>query len=296
MKQLSVLILLGCLALPVCAAQSTRSPAVPLRDGTFYNGIEGTAFVDPNSHKWYFRADIDVTDGLATVPAQTPVEMLPCSTLERIINAVGTNTAIDGKLWARVTRYSNRNILIDKLPSRKFANRRAVNKDTLDSAFLSKHLTNENYLLAIDFIPMKTAETPAPVDNARPDAAKPQHESIIPADILEKLERKRVVDLNTMKEMLATEGDVVLTDRVGFVHISDGTKIFTVDGLGRNVENLEFSLLPCEALEYTEKALVDMPSVRQRFRVSGIVTTFRGNTYMLLQRATRTYSHGNFAR
>ena len=41
---------------------------------------------------------------------------------------------------------------------------------------------------------------------------------------------------------------------------------------------------------------MDMPSVRQRFRVSGIVTTFRGNTYMLLQRATRTYSHGNFAR
>ena len=41
MKQLSVLIV-GCLALPVCGC-TVRDHLPSLRDGTFYNGIEGTA-------------------------------------------------------------------------------------------------------------------------------------------------------------------------------------------------------------------------------------------------------------
>ena len=89
---------------------------------------------------------------------------------------------------ARVTRYSNRNILIDKLPSRKFANRRAVNKDTWTRRS-QQTSTNENCLLAIDFIPMKTAETPALSTTPGPMPQKPQHESIIPADLFLKSSR-----------------------------------------------------------------------------------------------------------
>jgi hypothetical protein len=80
------------------------------------------------------------------------------------------------------------------------------------------------------------------------------------------------------------------------VIIDDSAKVFTIDGLGRNVDDLHFRLLPCETLEATEKSLVETPIVRQRFRVSGVITMYKGQRYMLLQRATRTYSHDNFAR
>ncbi len=292
------MIVVACTGLGVCAAESfaasTAKSASPLRDATLYSGITGTLTTDAEGKIWYFTASADVSDGLTTVPSGTPVEMLPCSTLEKIIAAAGEQRTIEGKLWARVTRYSNRNILIDKLPSHKFINRKAPNKHRLDSQFLAENLINRNFLFAIYFIPM-TSEKPAGA--TAPGIAQPKNnESILPDEILEQMNRRRVADLKKMKEMLQTEGDVVLADRIGFVNIDDSGKTFTVDSLGRNVDDMEFTLLPCEVLEYTEQSLVDMPAIRQRFRVSGIVTTFRGRQYMLLQRAVRTYSHGNFAR
>ncbi|MBE0535839.1 MAG: hypothetical protein IH624_09230 [Phycisphaerae bacterium] len=303
MKKISLLIVFGCICFGLCPAQSgTTSPArsaVPLRDGTLYSGVEGAVRKDPNQSTWYFVATGDITDGTATIPAGEAIEMLPCSTLDKIIAAAGQNPSINGKLWARVTRYSNRNILMDQLPGRKFINRKARNKDLLDSKFLSENLVNKNFLFAAYFIPMTDD---APVE-PEPGADKPQAitvkqpgEDIIPEDVLEQLNRKRVVDLKKIKDMLESEGDVVLADRIGFVTIDNDQKVFTVDGLGRNVEDLKFTLLPCEALEFTEKSLVETPVVRQRFRVSGIVTTSGGKSYMLIQRAVRTYSHGNFAR
>lgn len=302
MKRISVLMLFGWVCLGLCAAQSAKTPVQatgPLRDGTLYSGIEGAVSKDPERNTWYFAAATEVTDGLTTIPAGEPIEMLPCSTLEKIIAATGQDPSINGKLWARVTRYSNRNVLIDKLPSHKFANRKAPDKNLLDSRFLKEQMTNENFLFAIYFIPL-TADEPAAPATAPGDstnvAGKPAADEIIPEDVLKQLDKKRVVDLRKIREMLETEGDVVLADRIGFVTIDDNAKAFTVDSLGRNVEDLEFTLLSCEALEYTEKNLIETPAARQRFRVSGIVTTFRGQTYILLQRAVRTYSHGNFAR
>ena len=87
----------------------------------------------------------------------------------------------------------------------------------------------------------------------------------------------------------------MLADRTGFVIGGEGDKVFVIDGLGRNVEDISFRLLGCEVLERTEANLAGSP-YRQRYRVAGRVTKYKGQFYMLLQRAVRLYSHQNFGR
>jgi hypothetical protein len=273
--------------------QAPKEITLPLRDGFTYNGIEGTLTKPEDQDKWFFTADVDITDTKGTVKAGQPVEMLPASTLERIVENAEDKSKINIKLWARVTRYSNRNILLDKLPSRKFINRKVERKTDLDKKFLDDNVYNKNYLFAMYFIPMTVQVEPEEKPN---EETKPKGDSIIPEDILKQLQPKKVVNLVKLKEAMDAEIDVVLANRTGFVVVGDEKKTFTIDSLGRKLDDLSFELLDCEALEATEENLVMSPTVRQRFKVSGIITTYKGKHYMLPQRATRTYSHGNFAR
>lgn len=71
--------------------------------------------------------------------------------------------------------------------------------------------------------------------------------------------------------------------------------MFVLDALGRNVRPVSLRLLPCEALELAELAQSVIPEP-VRFKIAGIVTKYKGEKYLLLQKATRIYSHGNFAR
>jgi len=278
------------------AGTGTRQGARPLREGFLVSAVNGKLTKAADSDRWFFIAEVDITDGRGTIKAGEPIELLPSGTLERMTAPAADNGAIHIRLWARITRYCNRNVLLDKLPSRKFANRKAPNKQDLDSKFLGENLFNRNFLFPIYFVPLSTIDQAEDRKDRTGDTDSSDDESIIPAEVLEQLKPKRVVNLAKLDDTLETEGDVVLADRTGFVVIDDGTKMFTVDGLGRNVDDLHFRLLPCETLEAIEKSLVETPIVRQRFRVSGVITMYRGQRYMLLQRATRTYSHGNFAR
>ena len=266
---------------------------LPLRDGHVYSGVEGTLTKAQDGDKWFFAADVDISDTRGIVKAGQAVEMHPSSTLARIIENAEDKSQIDIKLWARVTRYCNRNVLLDNLPSRKFINRKVELKGELDKKYLDEHQYNKNYLFAMYFIPMTRQIEP----EVKPGKeTKPKEDSLIPEDILKQLKPKKVVNLAKLKEALETETDVVLANRTGFVTIDDENKIFKIDSLGRKLDNLSFRLLDCEALESTERNLFENPMVRQRFKVSGIVTTYKGQNYMLLQRTVRTYSHGNFAR
>ena len=68
-----------------------------------------------------------------------------------------------------------------------------------------------------------------------------------------------------------------------------------LDALGRNVSGVSLRLLPCETLELAElKRSIDFEPVR--FRIAGILTKYESQDYLLLQKATQTYSHGNFGR
>ena len=90
--------------------------------------------------------------------------------------------------------------------------------------------------------------------------------------------------------------DSVLVDRTAFLAEQvDGRLVFVPDALGRNVQRLSFRLLPCEILELTER--VQSAELEPlRFKIAGILTTYKGEKYLLLQKATRAYSHGNFGR
>ena len=270
--------------------------ARPLREGSMVSAVDGKLTKAAESNKWFFTAEVNITDGRGTIKAGEPIELLPSGMLERMISLAADDEASHVRLWARVTRYCNRNVLIDKMPSRKFVNRKTPDKQTLDSKFLDENMFNRNFLFPIYFVPLSTIDETEEQKDQAGDTGETDEESIIPAEVLKRLKPKRVANLARLDDMLETQGDVILANRTGFVIIDDSAKVFTIDGLGRKVDDLHFKLLPCETLEATEKSLVEMPIVRQRFRVSGVITMYKGQRYMLLQRATRTYSHGNFAR
>ena len=73
----------------------------------------------------------------------------------------------------------------------------------------------------------------------------------------------------------------------------DGQYVFTLDAFGRNIEQISFPLLPCQALELAlQEQSKELENIR--FRAAGILTQYKGNNYFLLERAIRVYSYGNF--
>jgi hypothetical protein len=136
----------------------------------------------------------------------------------------------------------------------------------------------------------------------------------MPKEITEKLRAGRKTTADTIRQIpdsneISTEKDkspdtqryrqktdTVLVDRTGFLVTQDnGRFVFVPDALGRNVQNISINLLPCAALELTELKQAAEPE-KMRFKITGIRTKYKGKIYLLLEKATRTYSHGNFGR
>lgn len=241
-------------------------PLPLIRNDFLFDGVEGT--VTRSEDKWVFLIDSDITDGIAVIKAGQPVEFIPSATLERIIaGAEKTQNKTGVKLWANVTKYNGK-----------------------------------NYLFAWYFIPMTDIAQP---EVKKPDTIsaeqqtqtteKPEDDSIIPDDIMAMLKPKRVVNLAKLREVLETEENALLVDRTGYLITKKGQKIFQLDSLGRKLQDISFKLLPCEVLERTEYRISQAINPH-RYRIAGTVTKFKGEYYMLLQRAVRTYSHGNFVR
>jgi hypothetical protein len=241
-------------------------PLPLIRNDFIFNGAEGT--VTKSEDKWVFIVDSDITDSIAVVKAGQPIELIPSATLERIIaGAEKTQDKTGVKLWASVTKYNDK-----------------------------------NYLFAWYFIPMTDMAQPeikkpdnGPAEQQTQTAEKPKDDSIIPDDIMARLKPRRVVNLAKLKKVLETEENALLVDRTGFLLTKKGQKVFQLDSLGRKLQDMSFKLLPCEALEWTEYKISQSINPN-RYRIAGTVTKFKGEYYMLLQRAVRTYSHGNFVR
>ncbi len=143
----------------------------------------------------------------------------------------------------------------------------------------------------------------------------------MPQEIVEKLRARRektavsrqpIADSNeisddesqpaTEKEKLSDSqrytrsSDSIFVDRTALlVEQDDGRFVFVPNALGRNVQKLSLHLLPCAALELTELKQAAEPEPL-RFKIAGIKTKYKGDNYLLLERATRAYSHGNFGR
>ena len=139
----------GGLVTPVAqAGETAQEHAKRIGEWCMGSAVDGKLTTAAGSNTWFFTAEVNITDGRGTVKAGEPIELLPSSTLERMTSLPADNDeAIHVRLWARIIRYCNRNVLIDKLPSRKFVNRKAPNKQDLDSKFPGEKLFNRNFLL-----------------------------------------------------------------------------------------------------------------------------------------------------
>ena len=264
MKSVYLLVLL----ITVSVFGTAKKPSSPMivEEGAFIDGVEGLLKKEPNTDLWHFVPDepIEITDKI-TIPAGTPLEMLPCSVLEQMAGLADKENQLRIELSALFTRYEH-----------------------------------SNYLFSVFFLPIKDGNTqpepPAEPDsneseNVEPEPQEP--ESIIPTEILKQMKANKAPDLKKFQQIAEVTGDIHLIGRAGFLSKTNDSYNFSPDAFGRNIDNTQFVLLPNSMLAKAEKEMAREPG-RERYNVSGLVTVYKGKTYMLLRRAYRTYTHGNF--
>jgi hypothetical protein len=249
-----------------------------LRDGFVLTGVDGKLtstdsndiwFQDSNEGccRWFFESDSDISDNKTVVKAGTNLELLPSATLEKMTVAMEKHPAATYKLWGRVTKYKGR-----------------------------------NFIFPIYFLPLSKTKKPSPStspesrEKTGPTLNDPNDVLTIPKEILNKLKKRKILRIEQLKKGLELKQDSILADRTGFVvRQGDGRLVFVFNALGRKIQQITLRLLPCQALESAE----DRQSAEAdplRFKIAGILTKYKGNNYLLLERTTRVYGHGNFGR
>ena len=237
-----------------------------IRDGFALTGVDGK--LSARGQKWQFEFSSNLSDGRAVVKKGSALELLPSSGLEKMVAGLAEHPGGDYRLYnAIVTRYEG-----------------------------------ENYIYPDYFLPLAGIEEPTPAKPEEPNKPEsrvtinePNDVVIIPQEIIDKLSTSRIIRPEKLTSRLELKQDSILANRTGFIaKQQDGKKIFVFDAFGRNYPKISLDLLPCQILERAEQKQAREPE-RLRFRVSGIVTKYKGRYYLLLQQATRVYSYGNFS-
>jgi len=255
-------------------------------DGRLVTGDSNEAQRSPTPERWFFEFDSDFSIGKSLLKAGTRLELLPSSVLERMIADANSRSDKSYRLGGSLTQYRGKNFIFP-------------------TYFLPLAKTKK---------PELSPSEKSPQRESRPKFNEPNDVVTIPKELLDKLpERKRTIDHtispeNTeeiktdivRKTKSRLKQDSILADRSGFIRQPSHGKqdswhkvSFVLDALGRTERKTSFHLLPCQALElaqHTQAASSEM----LRFKIAGIVTTFKGKKYLLLHRTTRLYSHGNF--
>ena len=279
MKKSIVLALLLLISSAVLGAAKKSKPLLP--DGFYLAHIEGrliasepNEILEVNQDRWFFEFASTVTDGKTNLKPGTIIEFLPSSALERMIDDAGASSQSSYLLWARITKYHSK-----------------------------------NYLFADRFLGLiERKKQTAPADTNAPKSVLSDTNDVLtlPPEIIKKLKRDsgiRPRKLNAVKKStLEYATDRLIPNRMGKIRLSQ-EKIspqqqylsFSFDSFGRAIDPNSLTLLPCETLQNVEQ---DQSEELEplKFRVTGIVTKYRENKYLLLQRATRVYSHQNLGR
>jgi hypothetical protein len=299
-RRLTVLTLIVAAIFPVSPGFSAEMPKENLLwDGFVLTGVEGQLIPGPSNHKnkeesdadspfglewsrsgWFFEFAEDVNDLRAKAPAGTKLELLPSSTLEKLIADANERSENTYSISGWVTKYRRENLIFPTsfLPVGKIAERPQM-------THAEKQKSQSNTEKKTD----------------QPPVSEPDDELTMPKEITERLETSRIVrpDASAQTpniEKTRLKRDNMLIYRSAFLVERDyGLPDIVLDALGRNVRPVRIQPLPSEALELAQltQSLAPEPV---RFKISGIVTTYKGEKFLLLQKATRVYSHGNFAR
>jgi hypothetical protein len=278
-----------------------------LRDGFVMNRIDGNLIGPDGNDVWFFELASDVNDYRTVIKAGTRLELLPSSALEKMIADKKMRTTAAYRLWnSRVTKYKGRNFIF---PDFFMPLSKAVKTEPETSQESQREQQEPARIQSV-----QEREQQLALDEPNDVLAMPQ-------EIIDKLRARRektavsrqpIADSNeisvedlqpaTEEEKLpdaqsySQSSDSVYVDRTAFlVKQDDGRLVFVPDALGRNVQKRSLHLLPCAALELTELKQAAEPN-KVRFKIAGIMTKYKGKNYLLLEKATRTYSHGNFGR
>ncbi len=249
-------------AAAVCGQES--QPGQVVEDGFVFGGIDGK--LRGGNGGWRFVFESDLSDGKGVIKAGQGLEVLASASLERMATDAGNRVDARYRLWGKITEYRKR-----------------------------------NFVFPIYFLPLTKADKRSEVaqtkEEGSPEATinAPNDILNIPDEIMAQLWKNEFVRAGQSGQGLAAEADSVLLDRTGFVAARGAGLFFELDGLGQGMQRVWFRLLPCRVLEQAQRQASSSAN-RVRFKVAGIVTRYKGRDYLLLQRAIRVYSHGNFTR
>lgn len=253
---ISTLIFLSCAA----SAGAARQP--PVRDGFGLTGVDGKLI--GTDGKWSFEFDSEVSEDMGRIRAGSIVELLPSTALEKISSDAKKRTEANYRLWGNVTKYRNK-----------------------------------NFIFPIYFLPISPADDQTKTkesSNVKIAINEPNDVLAIPEEIVSKLKSRRVLRQEQLKEGLQLKQDYILADRTALLDKhADGKPTVVLDALGRNIQQISFRVLPCRALERAQY-VQSLETEPVRFKIAGILTQYKGEYYLLLQRAIRAYSHENFGR
>lgn len=257
-KPLTILIAIALLS----AAIAANGPDELLREDYVIAGLDGK-LVEAGPDKWVFEFDAPI-NGNATgeIKAGLSLELLKSATLEKLIEDAKTRVDARYRLWGKVTKFEGK-----------------------------------NYIFATYFLALRKMERPAEQQPATVKTTQaintPNDILNIPEEIASKLQTSEVLPTVQGQEPLELKQDVIFANRIGRIIEKQGQFVFEPDGLGQGVEKLGFTLLPCQKLDEAISQTRNEPNPI-RFNVAGILTTYNGKHYLLLQKATRMYSYGNF--
>lgn len=244
-----------------------RIPRKLVEEGVAVNGIDGKLQLDQESGKWIFEPYSQIKGRYTSIEKDTQVPVLPSSMLENMTEALGKQKYAEFRVWGRIMRSPRYNTLYP-----------------IYAVGLKDVTADPN-----DDDSQQQPEIPAAYD---PNAAV-----VMPEDVMKSLQPRRVVSNVQLTEALKDDEDAVIVDRSGLLGPAPedpNTYIFRLDGFGWNFQGLRFELLENEQLrDIVSDVNFDVLSPG-RIEVSGVITKYQGKNYLLLQRAVKVYSHGNF--
>ncbi|MGD1041617.1 MAG: hypothetical protein ABR913_00980 [Sedimentisphaerales bacterium] len=254
--------------------KSSRAVKLPhsdklLPDDYVFAGVDGK-LIQTAPDKWAFEFESAANIGGVEIKAGQTLEMLGSSTLEKMAADAKERSEAMFRIWAKVTKFEEKNYLF------------AV------------------YYLSLRKLDQPTGETAKNEPNKTDQAVNAPNDVVnIPAEIVALLRQSEVLPTTeaqaTRQEELQLKQDTIFANRAGRVAVKNGDYVFEADALGRGVGKFAIKLLPCQKLE---DALLQVRSESNpvRFNIAGILTRYKGEQYLLLQKATRMYSYGNFRR
>jgi hypothetical protein len=263
-KKLAILVLAAMFAVAAKSGESKNAKLLP--EGFVLPGSDGKLVADSNSGKWFFELDAEVRDNLGSFAgAGARLELLPSASLEKMLADAKGRAVGSYRLWGRITK-----------------------------------CWDKNFVFPIYFLPMSKVQPAGGVQPQQQSTEavinEPNDLLTIPEEVVAKLSSRKIVGFQEATKGLELKTDSILADRTAVLTKQpDCSYVFAFDALGRKVGRDSIKLLPCGAMEEAQQRQAFSPETL-RFRISGIVTRFKGESYLLLQRATPAYGHGNFDR